>query len=66
MLWSRISIIQVILSLNIQEKLTPQYLEMLKYQALTANTKIYFGNDIPNLFMMGDTKEDPKVKDFSG
>ncbi|XP_030835587.1 erlin-2-B [Strongylocentrotus purpuratus] len=44
-----------------QEKLTPQYLEMLKYQALTANTKIYFGNDIPNLFMMGDTKEDPKA-----
>eukprot|EP00057_Strongylocentrotus_purpuratus_P034950 XP_797168.3 PREDICTED: erlin-2-B [Strongylocentrotus purpuratus] len=44
-----------------QEKLTPQYLEMLKYQALTANTKIYFGNDIPNLFMMGDTKEDAKA-----
>ncbi|XP_063968837.1 erlin-2-like isoform X1 [Lytechinus pictus] len=44
-----------------QEKLTPQYLEMLKYQALTANTKIYFGNDIPNLFMMGNNQEEPKA-----
>ncbi|CAC5402389.1 ERLIN [Mytilus coruscus] len=32
-------------------KLTDQYLEMLRYQAITTNTKIYFGNSIPQMFM---------------
>lgn len=31
-------------------KLTPEYLEMLKYQAVLSNTKIYFGNQIPSVF----------------
>uniref|UniRef100_W5MA74 Erlin-1 n=1 Tax=Lepisosteus oculatus TaxID=7918 RepID=W5MA74_LEPOC len=32
-------------------KLTPEYLELMKYQAIAANSKIYFGQDIPNMFM---------------
>ncbi|KAG8434946.1 hypothetical protein GDO86_013057, partial [Hymenochirus boettgeri] len=28
-------------------KLTHEYLELMKYQAISANSKIYFGNDIP-------------------
>ncbi|KAL5488739.1 hypothetical protein EMCRGX_G017725 [Ephydatia muelleri] len=36
-------------------KLTPEYLEMLRYQALTTNTKLYFGPDIPKLFMKETT-----------
>jgi hypothetical protein len=29
--------------------LTPQYLEMIKYQAVANSTKIYFGPSIPGL-----------------
>ena len=32
------------------KKLTPEFLEWSKYQALAQNTKIYFGNSIPNIF----------------
>ncbi|XP_072258875.1 erlin-2 [Pyxicephalus adspersus] len=32
-------------------KLTPEYLQLMKYQAIATNSKIYFGNDIPNMFM---------------
>uniref|UniRef100_A0A8C1F2D9 Erlin-1 n=2 Tax=Cyprinus carpio TaxID=7962 RepID=A0A8C1F2D9_CYPCA len=32
-------------------KLTPEYLELMKYQAIAANSKIYFGQDIPNMFL---------------
>ena len=32
-------------------KLTPQYLELMRYKAITSNTKLYFGPNIPNLFM---------------
>lgn len=32
-------------------KLTPQYLELMKYQAISANSKIYFGSDIPSMFL---------------
>ncbi|CAG6017360.1 erlin-1 [Menidia menidia] len=35
-------------------KLTPEYLEMSKYQAIAANSKIYFGQDIPNMFVEGN------------
>ncbi|KAG5855718.1 hypothetical protein ANANG_G00052100 [Anguilla anguilla] len=28
-------------------KLTPEYLELMKYQAIAANSKIYFGQEIP-------------------
>ncbi|XP_035982381.1 erlin-1 [Fundulus heteroclitus] len=34
-------------------KLTPAYLELMKYQAVAANSKIYFGQDIPNMFVEG-------------
>ncbi|KAG8440852.1 hypothetical protein GDO86_006549 [Hymenochirus boettgeri] len=32
-------------------KLTPAYLQLMKYQAISANSKIYFGQEIPNMFM---------------
>ncbi|XP_067242335.1 erlin-1 isoform X1 [Chanodichthys erythropterus] len=32
-------------------KLTPEYLELMKYQAIAANSKIYFGQEIPNMFV---------------
>ncbi|GFO38925.1 erlin-1 [Plakobranchus ocellatus] len=32
-------------------KLTDAYLEMLKYQAISSNTKIFFGSSIPSVFM---------------
>jgi len=31
-------------------KLTPEYLDYIKYQAIAQNTKIYFGNQIPSMF----------------
>lgn len=34
-----------------QLKLTPEYLELMKYQAIAANSKIYFGQEIPNMFV---------------
>uniref|UniRef100_A0A3B4ZNH5 Erlin-1 n=1 Tax=Stegastes partitus TaxID=144197 RepID=A0A3B4ZNH5_9TELE len=40
-------------------KLTPEYLELMKYQAIAANSKIYFGQDIPNMFVEG-TDRPPK------
>uniref|UniRef100_A0A6I8PJ74 Erlin n=1 Tax=Ornithorhynchus anatinus TaxID=9258 RepID=A0A6I8PJ74_ORNAN len=32
-------------------KLTPEYLELKKYQAIAANSKIYFGRNIPGMFV---------------
>ncbi|KAM6264637.1 erlin-1 isoform 1-T2 [Spheniscus humboldti] len=32
-------------------KLTPEYLELVKYQAIAANSKLYFGDSIPNVFL---------------
>lgn len=32
-------------------KLTPEYLQLMKYKAISANSKIYFGNDIPQMFV---------------
>ncbi|XP_071829765.1 erlin-2-B-like isoform X2 [Apostichopus japonicus] len=32
-------------------KLTPQYLEMMKYQAIATTQKVYFGKDIPSMFI---------------
>lgn len=31
--------------------LTKEYLELKKYEALSQNNKIYFGSDIPNMFV---------------
>lgn len=32
-------------------KLTPEYLEMMRFQAIAANAKLYFGPNIPSLFL---------------
>eukprot|EP00049_Salpingoeca_infusionum_P023486 m.12406 g.12406 ORF g.12406 m.12406 type:complete len:328 (-) comp5824_c0_seq1:1935-2918(-) len=32
-------------------RLTPEYLEMIRSQSIASNTKIYFGPDIPNMFV---------------
>lgn len=32
-------------------KLTPEYLQLVKFKAIAANSKIYFGNDIPHMFV---------------
>lgn len=40
---------------TLQLKLTPEYLELMKYQAIAANSKIYFGQDIPNIFVEGNS-----------
>ncbi|XP_013387143.1 erlin-2-B [Lingula anatina] len=32
-------------------KLTKEYLELMKYKALTTNTKVFFGTDIPSMFL---------------
>lgn len=34
-----------------QHKLTPEYLELKRYQAIASNSKIYFGSNIPSMFM---------------
>lgn len=39
-------------------KLTPEYLELMKYRAIAANSKIYFGNDIPNMFYDSTHQQD--------
>lgn len=44
----------------LQLKLTPEYLELMKYQAIAANSKIYFGQDIPNMFV--DNSASPSTK----
>ena len=49
-----------------QLKLTPEYLEMMRYQAILTNTKVYFGNQIPNVFydpvISQDIKDSPSQK----
>lgn len=42
---------------SLQLKLTPEYLELMKYQAIAANSKIYFGQDIPNMFVEGNSDQ---------
>ncbi|KAM4635976.1 erlin-1-like [Discoglossus pictus] len=32
-------------------KLTREYLELMKYQAIAGNSKVYFGSDIPSMFL---------------
>ncbi|XP_060602832.1 LOW QUALITY PROTEIN: erlin-1-like [Ruditapes philippinarum] len=43
--------------------LTPMYLEMLKQRALSENTKIYFGNNIPDIFVDPTAMTSPASKD---
>lgn len=37
--------------LSSQLKLTPEYLQLMKFKAIAANSKIYFGSEIPHMFM---------------
>ncbi|KAG5899763.1 hypothetical protein JTB14_006100 [Gonioctena quinquepunctata] len=40
---------------EINKKLhTPQYIELKKFEALSKNTKVYFGNEIPQTFLGND------------
>lgn len=34
-----------------QLKLTPEYLQLMKFQAIASNSKIYFGSEIPHMFV---------------
>uniref|UniRef100_A0A8C3G9P0 Erlin-1 n=1 Tax=Cyclopterus lumpus TaxID=8103 RepID=A0A8C3G9P0_CYCLU len=43
-------------------KLTPMYLELMKYQSIAANSKIYFGQDIPNMFVEGTNGPSKSVR----
>ena len=36
---------------SFQLKLTPQYLEQIKYNSIASNTKIFFGPSIPSIFL---------------
>lgn len=47
-------------------KLTPQYLELIKYQAISANNKIYFGSDIPGMFMDSTSLKPPVMQQYGG
>ena len=38
------------LNSNEKAKLTPEYLELMKYEAIAKNTKTFFGNSIPQMF----------------
>jgi len=35
--------------------LTPEYLELKKYEAISTNTKMYFGNNLPDMFLSENT-----------
>uniref|UniRef100_A0A8C5ALT6 Band 7 domain-containing protein n=1 Tax=Gadus morhua TaxID=8049 RepID=A0A8C5ALT6_GADMO len=37
-------------------KLTPAYLQLVKFQAIAANSKIYFGSEIPHMFVDSGAK----------
>jgi hypothetical protein len=43
-------------------KLTPQYLQWSMYQAIAQNTKVYFGNSIPNIFTTDIKSNDQSKK----
>lgn len=40
-----------ILCVYLQLMLTPEYIELKKYEALATNNKVYFGNSIPSMFV---------------
>lgn len=43
-------------------KLSPEFLKWSMYQAIAQNTKIYFGNSIPNIFTSDINFEDSSKK----
>ncbi|XP_056387229.1 erlin-1 [Hyla sarda] len=47
-------------------KLTPEYLELMKYKAISANNKIYFGSNIPSMFLDSSSTEVPLLQPFAG
>lgn len=47
--WLHLSLLYSLLFLQL--KLTPEYLQLMKYKAIASNSKIYFGKDIPNMFV---------------
>lgn len=47
-------------------KLTPQYLELMKFQAISANNKIFFGTDIPSMFLDSTFVKPPVVQQSGG
>lgn len=46
-----------------KQRLTPEYLTLKKYEALSRNTKIYFGNSIPSMFSDGFTASAASMSD---
>ncbi len=50
-----------------QMKLTPEYLELMRHQAIASNTKLYFGPSIPSLFLRErDSSESTVDLDIAG
>uniref|UniRef100_A0AAY5E884 Band 7 domain-containing protein n=1 Tax=Electrophorus electricus TaxID=8005 RepID=A0AAY5E884_ELEEL len=45
-------------------KLTPEFLQMMKFKATAANSKIYFGSEIPHMFLESGHMGTSKVTDF--
>nr|XP_055055634.1 erlin-2 isoform X1 [Misgurnus anguillicaudatus] len=41
--------------------LTPEYLQLMKFKAIATNSKIYFGNEIPHMFMDAGPGSSSKV-----
>lgn len=41
--------------------LTPEYLELKRYESIAANAKLYFGSNIPSFFVNGDSQVDTKA-----
>ncbi|XP_078522244.1 erlin-2-B-like [Lissotriton helveticus] len=43
-------------------KLTPEFLQLMKYKAIASNSKIYFGKNIPNMFVdSAGSQQQPEV-----
>ncbi|XP_069474081.1 erlin-2 [Ambystoma mexicanum] len=40
-------------------KLTPEYLQLMKYKSIASNSKIYFGKNIPNMFVDSGGSQQP-------
>ncbi|XP_017787541.1 PREDICTED: erlin-2-B-like [Habropoda laboriosa] len=46
--------------------LTKEYLELKKYEGVAQNTKIYYGQDIPKMFMYGGCSSDSSISSNIG
>ncbi|KAF7687177.1 hypothetical protein HF521_014405 [Silurus meridionalis] len=42
-----------------KKKLTPEYLQMMRHKAIAANSKIYFGSEIPRMFLDSRSTSNP-------